>query len=91
MCSEGNPRRPQRTKKNGLRFVGDELASAIPTRRGPSGVFATSGPPLSPEQITLFTGRWMSRPLKRRNAALDDATDPQAVERSGRDGAESAF
>ena len=33
------------------------LASAVPTRRGPSGVFATSGPPLSPEQMVAFTVR----------------------------------
>ena len=33
------------------------LASAVPTRRGPAGVFATSGPPLSPEQTVAFTRR----------------------------------
>src|SRR3954454_15913869 len=55
-------------KKNGLRFVGEELASATPTRRGPCGVLATSGPPLSPWQIDLCTGRCRRRSWMRRNA-----------------------
>ena len=33
------------------------LASAIPISRGPAGVFATMGPPLSPEQTVRWTRR----------------------------------
>src|SRR5215212_2003237 len=57
------------TEKNGFRLDdGPELASATPTRREPWGVFATRGPPLSPEQIALTTARRLIRLFSRRTA-----------------------
>ena len=69
MCTDGYPLSPQITNQNGFRFEGGEvLASAVPTSRGPSGVFATSGPPLSPEQTLALTVRRLNLCLIRRAA-----------------------
>src|SRR5262249_48376216 len=69
VCSEGKPLSPQITKKNGLGLGGPELASATPISRGPFGVRATSGPPLSPEQTDRLILRLMTWPLNRLNTA----------------------
>ena len=69
MCTDGYPFSPQITKKNGFRLEGGAvLASAVPTRRGPSGVLATRGPPLSPEQTLALTVRRLTLCLIRRAA-----------------------
>src|SRR5262249_41250376 len=69
LCSEGKPFSPQITKKNGFGFGGPELASAIPISRGPPGVRATSGPPLSPEQTDRLILRLMTWPRNRLSTA----------------------
>src|SRR3954467_11497785 len=53
----GEPLSPHQTKPSAEPFGGAAVASATPTSLGPAGLAATIGPPLSPEQTVLWTGR----------------------------------
>src|SRR5262245_53986692 len=68
VCNPGKPLSPHQTKSNVECFGGDAVASATPTSRGPAGVVAIIGPPLSPSQTVRWITFWRIFPLTFRMA-----------------------
>src|SRR6476659_5016828 len=80
----GKPLSPHQTKPNAEPFGGAAVASATPTSLGPAGLAATIGPPLSPEQTVLWTGRLRIVRLTFRIAIRPDLPPASHITETGR-------